>query len=579
MSDLPSLHQPDPSKVQMHWGIKIPLRDGICLHATLYLRVDQAVSAPAIFIMTPYIAQASHDQAVYFASRGYPYLAIDVRGRGNSEGEFRPLINEAQDGFDVVEWLAVQPYCNGQVTMIGGSYSGHCQWATAKEFPPHLATIVPVASPYISIDFPMLGNIPSPYIMQWLILVAGRTSQERVFWSNERFWGTRFRQWFESGQPFQHVDGALGNPSSTFQEWVSHPRLDAYWDRYNPTAEAYSKLSLPILTITGSCDDDQLGALMHYREHLRNASSEARARHYLVIGPWDHSGTRIPQQEFLGIKVGPASLIDLSELHLHWYAWTMQGRPKPEFLKKNVAYYVMGVEQWRYADTLDEITARWMSLYLDSSGNPTDVFRSGSLTFGPPTLSGPDHYVYDPRDVSQAGLESTVHPESRSDQRMIHALNGRQLIYHSAPFEEDIEISGFFKFSTWLAIDQPDTDFRVWVCEVDMSGCSILLTMDQMRARYRQSLREEALIDTRDALRYDFSRFTFISRQVKKGHRLRLVIGPINSIYAQKNYNSGNVVAEESIEDARSVTVSLFHDASRPSVLHVPIGRPEGCDT
>jgi putative CocE/NonD family hydrolase len=571
------MEAPDPGRngVHMRWGVKIPLRDGIQLNATLYLPPNQSKPGPAIFTLTPYIGQTYHDTGLYFGSHGYPFLTVDVRGRGNSEGEFIPNINEARDGYDVVEWLAKQSYCNGQVAMWGGSYAGLNQWTTAKEFPPHLATIVPVASPYISVDFPIRGNIASPYLMQWLTLVSGRASQDKIFWGNGGFWGTQFRHWFESGAPFKDLDSQLGNPSPIFQEWIAHPHQDAYWDRYNPTSEQYARLALAILTITGSYDGDQPGALTHYREHLRNAPEAIRARHYLVIGPWDHAGTRSPQAEFSGIKVGPASLVDLGQLHLQWYAWTMQGGQKPEFLRKSVAYYVMGAEKWRYADTLDGITARSEALYLHSAGNPTDVFRSGSLLAERPLNSAPDHYVYDPHDISHAALESTVDPDNVADQRLVYSRVGQQLIYHSAPLETDTEISGFFKLSVWLSIDQPDTDFSVSVYAIDLDGSSILLSSDWTRARYRETLRKERLIDSREPLRYDFERFMFVSRRVQRGNRLRLVIGPLNSIYAQKNYNSGGVVSEESIKDARAVTVTLFHDAEHPSALSVPIGHLE----
>jgi predicted acyl esterase len=125
------------AKVEWRWDVKIPLRDGTHSSAIAYLPGDQQERRPCVFTLTPYIAQSYHDRGVYFASHGYPFLSVDVRGRGNSEGEFHPLIQEAKDGYDVVEWLAQQPYCNGKVTMWGGSYAGYDQWATAKERPPH----------------------------------------------------------------------------------------------------------------------------------------------------------------------------------------------------------------------------------------------------------------------------------------------------------------------------------------------------------------------------------------------------------------------------------------------------------
>lgn len=561
-------------EVQMQWSVRIALRDGIQLNATLYMPRNQPSVSPAIFTLTPYVGQMWHEFAVYFAGHGYPFLTVDARGRGNSPGDFRPFIQEAQDGYDVVEWLAKQPYCNGQVAMWGGSYGGYDQWATAKEFPPHLATIVPTASPYMGVDVPFRSNISSPYFMQWLTLVSGRTSQEKMFFNSELFWGAQFWRWFESGGAFAELDSFLGNPSDIFQEWLAHPHQDAYWDQYNPTAKQYAELSIPILTITGSYDGDQPGALMHYREHMKLASPADRARHYLVIGPWDHDGTRTPKAEFVGLKFGPASLVDLRQLHLHWYAWTMQDGPKPEFLQKNVAYYLMGAEEWCYADTLEEITSQSLALFLRSTVNPTDVFASGSLTTDLPVASQPDHYVYDPCDISLGALESTLDPECRADQCMIHASIGKQFVYHSAPFENCTDVSGFFKLVAWLSIDQPDTDFQSTVYEISLDGTSVLLTNDLIRARYRESLREEALISTKEPLRYDFNSFMFVSRRIRKGHRLRLVIGPINSIYAQKNYNSGGVISEESMKDARTVTVKLFHDEAHPSVLYVPIGQP-----
>jgi len=535
---------------------------------------DREGPTPIVFTLTPYIGQTYHDQAMYFASHGYAFVTVDVRGRGNSEGDFHP-INEAADGYDVVEWLASQVYCNGKIAMWGGSYSGYVQWVTATEFPRHLSTIVPVASPYRGVDSPVRNNIFVPYTMRWLTLVSGRTSQEKIFLEERSFWSAQFLQWFKSGSQFKELDSFIGNPSRLFQEWITHPHRDDYWDSYNPTTEEYSKLSIPILTITGIYDADQLGALMHYRQHTDCGSAEGRSQHYLVIGPWDHAGTRTPKAEFGGLKVGASSLVDLRRLHLDWYEWVMMGGPKPQFLKDIVSYYVLGADKWRHAETLDAITARSQPLYLHATGNPTDVFKSGSLLTTGPRHSEAGHYVYDPRDVGLAELESDVDPDSLVDQRMVHAATGKLLIYHSDPFESDIEISGFFRFVAWISIDQPDTDLRVTVHEIGLDGTSILLANDSMRARYRVSSRESKLIHTTQPLQYDFQRFTFVSRQVRKGSRLRLIVGPINSIYSQKNYNSGGVVSEESMTDARVVTVKLFHDEKYSSTLFVPIAQAE----
>ncbi len=551
------------------------MRDGVWLSGNLYTPKDQRAPAPCLFILTPYTAQNFHERGVYFAAHGLPFLAVDVRGRGNSEGVFRPFVHEAHDGYDLVEWLARQPYCDGKVASWGGSYDGYSQWATAKELPPHLSTLVPAAAVYPGLDFPIFNNISYPYVVQWLTYTSGRTLQVKIHLDTS-FWAAMDRQWFEAGAPFSELDRIVGNPLPVFHEWLAHPQRDAYWDAYAPTAEQYRRLQIPILTITGSYDSDQPGALTYYRDHIRNATPEARARHYLIIGPWDHFGTRTPNREFAGVKFGVASLIDLGKLHLQWYAWTMQAGPKPDFLTRNVAYYVMGADEWRYADTLEGVTARTDAYFLAAGGAAGQGLTSGSLHTGAPdNASGADRYVYDPRDTSSASLSGKIDPANPYDQSQIASSDAGHLVYLSAPFKEAMEVSGFFKFSAWLSIDQADTDFEVSIYEITADGATIPLTLDWLRARYREGLREPRLIKNSRPLRYDFEHFSFVSRLIQRGSHLRLVIGPINSPYRQKNYNSAGTVAEESMKDAVAVTVRLYHDRAHPSALYVPVGRPE----
>ncbi|HET6545149.1 MAG TPA: CocE/NonD family hydrolase [Rhodanobacteraceae bacterium] len=557
--------------VQFQWGVDIPLRDGVKLDATLYRPLDQKAPLPCIFTLTPYVSSNYHDRGMYFAAHGYVFLTVDVRGRGNSGGTFTPLLQEAKDGHDVVEWLARQDYCNGKVTMWGGSYAGYDQWATAKEFPPHLATIVPVASPMPGVDYPMQHNMFYSYDMQWLTFTSGRTAQDRIF-GDSAFWTAQFRRWYEAHAPFNQLDRYVGNPSPTFQTWVSHPMQDAYWDRFKPTPAEYAKLDLPILTICGQYDGDQPGALAFYGEHMKYGSAAAKARHWLIIGPWDHAGTRTPQAEVGGLKFGKASLLDMNALHKSWFDWTMKGGSKPEFLKDRVAWYETGEEAWRYAPTLDAVTARSEPYYLDSTeSRANSAFASGDLRTDHAGNGVPDHYVYDPLDTDSAAWESEQVPAGLTDQRGVLLSSGKLLVYHTPQFTKDTDLAGFFRLSAWIALDQPDTDLLAYVFEIKPDGSSVFLTNDAIRARYRESLRKATMVQPGRVERYDFDHFTFSARRIPKGSRLRLVIGPSNSMYAEKNYNAGGVVADESGKDARAVTVTLFHDADHPSALYLPI--------
>ena len=557
--------------IDFSWGVKIPMRDGIRLNATLYKPKD-STPTPVIFTLTPYIADSYHPRAYYFAQHGYACVLVDCRGRGNSEGDFDPFVQEERDAHDIVEWLAVQPWCNGSVTMWGGSYGGFNQWMALKASPPHLKTIVPVASAHAALDFPFFKNIFYSYNMQWLTFTSGVTGNTNLF-GEQSFWIEKFRELYLNHRPFKELDEIAGNQSTKFQTWIQHPIPDAYWDRMALTPADYDQINIPILTITGHYDDDQPGAMHYYRMHMQSASP-ARHQHYLIIGPWDHAGTRTPNKDVAGLVFGEASLLDMNKLHTEWYDWTLKGGSKPEFLKKRVAYYLMGAEEWKYADNLESVENTTLRLYLNSShGKANNVFLSGTLEETPPGASQPDRYVYDPLDTRPSELERQEVKDYLTDQRYALNLYDNGLVYHTSPFEADTEISGFLKLVAWIALDVPDTDFHAAAYEILPDGKNILLTQDMLRARYRESLRQEKLVTPGEIYCYELEGFTFFSRRVAKGSRLRLVIRCPNSIFFQKNYNSGGVVAAESANDACTAHVTLYHDADHPSYLELPVVR------
>jgi len=557
--------------VSIQWGIKIPVRDGVKLNGTLYKPADMTGPLPVIFTFTPYIADTYHERGMFFARNAYVFLGIDVRGRGNSEGAFEPFVNEGRDGHDVVEWLARQPWCNGKVTMWGGSYAGFDQWTVLKEFPLHLATIVPAAAAHPGIDFPAINNIFTSYEIQWDTYTSGVTPNLKLF-SDAGYWTGKFLEMYLNHLPFKELDGICGNPSSVFQKLLSHPTPDAYYDAMAPRDEDYKRINFPILTITGHYDDDQPGAMEYYKRHMSHGKESAKASHFLILGPWDHAGTRTPNRDVGGIRFGEASLVDLNKLHKEWYDWTMKDGMKPEFLKKRVAYYVVGpgAEFWKYADSLEAIPSQPSVLYLHSGGSANDAFSSGLLGPEKPVRERPDKYTYDPLDTRPAEVERAAGENTLTDQRAALNLFGNGVVYHSQPFAEATEISGYVRFTCWMDMDVPDTDFQVIIYEIRPDGTSVLLTQDLMRARYRDSLRQEKLVKPGEINRYEFKSFPWFSRLVSKGSRLRLLLKSPNSFALEKNYNSGGVIAEESGKDSRTAHVTVYHDSEHPSCLEVP---------
>jgi hypothetical protein len=559
-----------PKEVDMQWGVKIPLRDGIHLNATVYRPHEQKEPLPVIFTLTPYIGDSYLDRATYFSQNGYVYALVDVRGRGNSEGAFEPFTNEGRDGFDVVEWLAKQPWCNGKVAMWGGSYAGFDQWSTLKEFPPHLATIVPAAAAHAGVDFPFFHGVFTSYIMQWLTFTSGVTGNANTF-GNSAFWTAKFTQLYTDHLPFENLDQVVGNTSTVFRKWLDHPTPDAYWNAMAPSTEDYRRINIPILTITGDYDGDQAGAMTYYLRHMQYGKPDAKSKHYLIVGPWDHAGTRTPRKEVGGLTFGDASVLDLNKLHKEWYDWTMKSGPNPRFLKDRVAYFVPGAEEWKYVASLEAITPLKSTLFLHSSGDSAkDVFHSGQLDEAKPASEKPDHFVYDPLDIRPAALEQKERPAYLTDQTQAMNLFGDGLVYHSEPFRADTEITGFIHLVAWMAMDVPDTDFAAELDEIKADGSSVQLTSDILRARYRESLSEAKLVMPGEINRYNFSGFTFFSRRIAKGSRLRLLLVCPNSIQLEKNYNSGGAVAHESGKDAHTAHITLYHDDAHQSFLEIP---------
>jgi putative hydrolase, CocE/NonD family len=582
-----STPSPPSADYDLRWGAKIPMRDKVELNATLYLpkMPDGSLSkTPVIFTLTPYISDSYHARGAYFASHGYAFALVDVRGRGNSGGEFEPFVNDARDGHDLVEWFAKQPFCDGKVAMWGGSYAGFDQWATVKEFPPHLTTIVPAAAAHPGLDYPSIQNVGYTYDMQWFTLTSGRAAQDNLF-ADQKFWRTKFLDAYKKHVPFKSLDAFVGNPSVNFQRILKHPTLDAYYDAMVPTREQFQKITVPVLTITAQYDGDELGALSYYRDHLANSSSEVRAKHFLVVGPWDHAGTRTPKDEVAGVKFGPGAVIDLNDLHRQWYDWTMKGGPRPEFLKNQVAYYLLAAGnsgangEWKYADNFESLVANPKTFYLATGpvlGN--GVVRSGSLNETRPKegegMIPAGKFIYDPLDTTRGETVDGLDPKEKTagiDQTYALSIGKDGLVYHAEPLPKETPLVGCPSVTLWLSIDTPDVDLSAHLYEIQPDGTSILLWNDTRRLRYRDSLREAKLVKPGEIVRCEFNPGLFVARRLMKGSRLRLVVSSPNSIHWQKNYCSGGVVAEETAKDARTCHVQVYHDATHPSTIQLPL--------
>jgi putative CocE/NonD family hydrolase len=556
-----------PTDFQLAMHVKIPMRDGVHLNATLYKPVLPAGQSlgplPVIFLFSPYPADTSHPSGSYFARRGYIYAYVDVRGRGDSEGVFEPFATDARDGYDVVEWFAKQPWSNGKVAMFGGSYAGMDQWMTASQHPPHLVTIAPGASVRPAVDFPYEKGLMFAYALQWATFTNGRTLNSSVF-EDGMLWGNAAKRLYRAKAPFSQLDKYAGSTDTVFQKWLAHPETDSFWKELQLSREQVAGVHLPVLVITGANDGDQKGTLSFYDDHITTTDAHTKENYFLVMGPWDHPGTRDPKLDFCGEHYGPASKLDVLRLHREWYDYTMKGGARPKFLEKPVAYYVAGpgAECWKYADSLAAVATGSASYYLNAAGGAQSVYHSGMLQ---PEQKGAEggSFVNDPNDLSGADVEDSLAGA---------LLHGDGLVFHTAPFEKEMEIDGTTDLRLWLSIDAPDTDLSYELDLIGTDGKARSLTFGFLRARYRHGLEHVEPIHENQPEEYEIKAEQWFAERAPKGSLLRLVVSGINSPQIEKSWNSMKPLAEQSGADARVAHVRLLQSAEHPSTLTIPLG-------
>jgi putative CocE/NonD family hydrolase len=570
------LHGETTLPYRVQWGVKIPMRDGVELDATL-MRPADGRPAPVIFRLTPYTADRFADGGATFAQAGYAWVCVDVRGRGNSGGEFVLWTGEGRDGADVVDWLAAQPWCDGNVVMWGGSYSGKLQWMIAGEAPPALRAIAPGCAGMVGMNIAMHHhNITYCRDHTWLVFMRGRTSNDHAF-TDTLYCRGLYAEAAKGRVPFRDFDALAGWPSPFWQEWMRHPAIDAFWDPASLPPERYAAIAVPTLSITGLFDSSATGTIAFRQAHLDAAAPEIAARSYLIIGPWDHFGVSTPQRSLGGIDFGEDAAIDIKALHVAWYDHVLKGAALPAFLADRVVYFLAGANVWRAAPSLAAATGRIERLFLSSPDGDAGSLRDrGELVETAPPQPA-DSYVYDPGlPAHNEGFEGgkLVSDDYLVNDAMLRRIDGDGLIYDTAPLRDPADLVGTPRLELLLSMDVRDTDIRAVLYEVTHDGAVFFLAQDLMRARYRRSTREETLVTPGEADRYVFDRFNFAARRIAAGSVVRLLVVPLGAgFHVMRNRNSGKPVAEETSADNRvaRVCVVLGPDGSH---LDLPWAAP-----
>jgi uncharacterized protein len=564
----------------------IAMRDGVLLESWITKPSPLAGRAPAILTLTQYDIDGSRRaEPPYFARRGFVWVQAYVRGRGRSGGEKSDNLGlqVGRDGYDLVEWIAQQPWSNGQVVMYGGSFVGMTQWHTAAQLPPHLSAIAPYVPIYPGWDVPNTNGIPQA----WTAVILGYTSGRALnpgFIGNPEYWSGKMLEQYAAQRPFSELDAAIGIAADDWwmpdargahvpmmRMWLDHVGDEAFNLSAEPKPDEYAAMNFPVLTATGFFDDDQPGALRYYRNHVAHAPAPAVARHYLVIGPWDHGGTQVPEKQIEGLAIPDNAVLDMKKLHADWYDWALGHGTLPAFFhEQRVTFYVMGENAWRHAHTLEEASSgKELSLYLsDRDGTPGGVFDGGRLLPAAPGAEPAALLVSDPRELPE--LEVAGYAADENLLSSFRAYQKRALVFHSEPFAADTTIAGQLRLLLVCAADAPDFDLFAQVLLIGPDGAVVRLGEDVRRARFRNSVFKAELLSPGEVAQIEFE-FLWSAWRIPAGSRLRLVVAPLNSPAYQKNYNTGGRIGYERPEDARVAHVRIYHDVRHPSRLILPL--------
>jgi putative CocE/NonD family hydrolase len=551
----------DARRYAIDTRVDVRTPDGATLSAIVATPHAARAGLPTLLRFTIYAddAQAMRDVR-NAAARGYAGVVAYTRGKGRSPQTPVPFEHDGDDARAVIAWIVRQPWSDGRVGMYGGSYEGFTQWAAAKRLPAALKTLVPWVANNPGNGLPMENNVFIFANYAWPFYTThNKTLDETTYYDHER-WNALNERWYRSGEPYRAIDRIDGTPNPWFQRWLRHPTYDRYWQGMTPHGREFAKIDIPVLTITGYFDDGQQSAIDYLRRHL---AQRPDARHYLLIGPWDHGGAQAARKPAThgGYAIDPVAMIDTPEITWQWMDHVFRGAPLPALLQDRVNHQVMGTNLWKHAPSIEAMSRERRTYYLGATRN------------------GDRHALSEHPDAPVAALEQIVDFSDRTTSLGDHYPNpvvgktldaSAGLLFESAPFAEAVEISGLFSGELFVTTDRRDLDFSVALYERMPSGDLFHLSYFLGRASHADDMTARRLLTPGKKTRIRFERTRMTSRRLQPGSRLVVALTVNKNAYAQLNHGTGRDVGDESLRDAGTPMRVLWHTDSR---IFVPLSQ------
>jgi len=518
--------------------VMIPMRDGVRLSAFVFR--PAGTGRHPVILEQRYAngnSPAVTTQYSGYARRGYAAVLANFRGAQQSEGiwqGYRALgWGELQDGYDLVEWLAVQPWSTGKVGTFGSSQAGFAQNFLAVTRPPHL-------------------------VAQYMI-----DTGLSLFHEGYRIGGTsrpeRFQKMASVCREPAHNDALLS-------EWDRHPTYDDYWAAEDCTRH-FDRMNVPCFTIGSWYDFMCVGSVESYVGRQHSGGPGSRGRQQLLVGPWLHGRDKATSRA-ADLEYPENARFPLDEHLLRWFDHHLKGIDNGAEREPTVRYYVMGAvgepgapgNVWREAADWPVVATptRW---HLQAS--------RGLTTTPPESLDAEAEFRADP--VRPATIPGTAFPGAR-DARGFEAQPD-VLTFTTDALAEPVEWTGKVVAELFLASDAPDTDVIVRISDVYPDGRSMLVMDSVRRLRHRAGFDREVFLEPGRVVPVTFD-VGWTSLVFNRGHCIRVTVAGTGAPFYEPNPNTGEPMRMRPPTASRVAHNRLQLNRRHPSRILAPVVAP-----
>ncbi len=571
------------STIRFDQNVRFEVRDGKKLAAEIY-RPDDGAKYPAIIMRTPYhssVVFGSYVNIITALQAGYALVIAYVRGRFGSEGKYdlgAPQQIEGADCYDTVEWVASQPWCDGNIGMVGESALGTVQWRTARENPPHLKAIAPglagapgESGPEVA-DAPINLNIA----VSLLSILAGDVLDKADAQGKDT---SEIRRMLAQVQTdpslaYNHLplkDVPQYNYPGIKEIWNICLHMSAPRPKSGPgDAYPFSAVKIPSLSYTNWYDPFARNSFRSFTKMSTDGGSQyAREHTHLLIGPWSHCK---PQRVMGDIDFGPFADDQgsgASKYLLSFFDKYLKGK---DISLPVVHYFTMGRNTWRDASAWPLQQTDWQRFFLHSRAGANSCTGDGLLSRDEPEKEPADTYIYNPLHPvptagGRGGIAENGFVYGPIEQSFIER-RGDVLCYTTPELDQDMEVTGPLDLHLFASSSCKDTDFTAKLVDVHPDGHAYNVADGIVRAQYRNSFTDPEPLTPGEIVEF-IVRLGQTSQLFRRGHRIRLDITSSNFPTFDRNMNTGNPIGEDS--EGITALQTIYHQSGCASYIDLPV--------